>query len=201
MIKTCVLIRHAATAGNVDRRYIGCGTDEDILADVNAHMRSISEHIRNILQDPFIVSGPLQRCRRTSSLLYPSQSIRIIEELSEIDFGSFEGRNYEDLNDLDEYRAWISGDLPAPPKGESRGDFIKRSIGGFYKSLSLAGEHKELLICCCGGNIMAIMSHLTRKDYYDFQVGNLEGYILRFKHNDERISDLSYDRFGGSHNT
>ena len=201
MMKTCVLIRHAATAGNVGRRYIGRGTDEDILRCEDTHMRSVSEHVQDILHDPYVISGPLKRCRRTASSIYPLQSIQIIEELSEIDFGSFEGRSYEELKDLDEYRAWISGDIPSPPKGESRDDFIKRSIDGFYKSLSLAGDHKELFISCCGGNIMAIMSHFTKKDYYDFQVGNLEGYILRFKHNDERISDLSYDRFGGRHNT
>ena len=47
---------------------------------------------------------------------------------------------------------------------------------------------------------MAIMSHLTGKDYYDFQTGNLEGYTLRFEY-DEGIHDLSYDRFVGGNNT
>lgn len=200
-MKNCLLIRHAATAGNVCRRYTGRRTDEDITLEENARTRRVGEHVRGILQNPFVVSGPLQRCRRTSSLLCPSKNIQIIEELSEIDFGVFEGKTYEELKDLEEYRAWIGGELPAPRGGESRADFSERSIEGFYKALSLAGEGDELLITCCGGNIMAIMSFLTGKDYYGFQVDNLEGYILRFRQNDETICDLSYDRFGGGNNT
>lgn len=200
-MKTCLLIRHAATEGNLLRKYIGRGTDEEITIEENARTRSTGEHIQSIFRDPFVVSGPLKRCRQTASLLCPSKSIEIIEELSEIDFGAFEGKTYEELKSFSKYRAWINGVVPAPPDGESRYDFTKRSLEGFYKGLLLAGECSELLITCCGGNIMAIMSHITGRDYYEFQVNNLEGYILRFDHNDETIYDLSYDRFVGGNNT
>lgn len=199
-MKTCILIRHAATAGNAEKRYIGRRTDEDILDIKKAQVRRVAEDIHNIITDPFVISGPLKRCLSTVYTLLPSYDVRIEEGLSEIDFGAFEGKTYDELKDLKDYRDWISGELLAPPGGESKDEYIKRSVNAFFDSLRSAADAKELLIVCCGGNIMAIMSHLTGKDYYDFQAGNLEGYTLRFEY-DEGIHDLSYDRFVGGNNT
>ncbi len=49
-----------------------------------------------------------------------------------MDFGQFEGKNYEELKDNPDYQKWIdsNGTLPFPG-GEPREQFIRRSMEGF----------------------------------------------------------------------
>ena len=58
---------------------------------------------------------------------------------------------------------------------------------------------KSIDIVCVvhGGTIMALLCGLTGKNYFDFQIGNLEGYWLEFRTKDGTISDLSYNRITG----
>ncbi|MBO4904643.1 MAG: histidine phosphatase family protein [Lachnospiraceae bacterium] len=198
---TCILLRHAATAGNLAGRYIGFRSDEDITREKDSDILQVSDQIRGILCDPVVISGPQRRCINTASVLFPDKNPLIADGLSEMDFGSFEGRTYDELKGLDEYRSWIGGMVDSPPGGESRDEFIRRSMRGFDDAMKLAAGGKEILIICSGGNIMAVMSSLTGRDYYDFHTGNLEGFILRFDHYDKGIHGLSYDRFGVGRNT
>ena len=78
------------------------------------------------------------------------------------------------------------------PNGEDRVDFIDRSVAEFYEVLSLSGERTPVIVCH-GGNIMGIMSTLTWKDYFDFMIGNMEGYMLSLTLENERIVDISYN--------
>ena len=71
------------------------------------------------------------------------------------------------------------------PNGEDRADFIDRSVAEFYEILSLSGGRTPVVICH-GGNIMAIMSHLTGKDYFDFMIGNVGGHMLSLTLENER---------------
>ena len=54
-----------------------------------------------------------------------------------MDFGQFEGKNYEELKDNPDYQKWIdsNGTLPFPG-GESREQFIRRSMEGFDRMMS-----------------------------------------------------------------
>lgn len=126
-------------------------------------------------------------------MLFPDSPVTIIDELTEMDFGRFEGKTYEELKEDEEYQKWLDhkGLIPAPG-GEGRDDFVLRSLAGFRRALDLSGS-SDLIIVCHGGNIMAIMSALTGDGYFDHHAGNLEGYILKFKEDDEGISDLTYD--------
>lgn len=192
-MKKCILLRHGETCGNALRRYTGCKSDEDLSESGILAISSLSERVRALYGRYSLFSGPLQRCTHTSGLLFPESRITIIDELTEMDFGRFEGKTYDELKNDASYRKWIkSFGLIPPPEGETREDFIRRSLAGFYKALSLAGS-SDLFIVCHGGNIMAIMSALTGDGYYDHGAGNLEGYVLEFKEDDEGISDLTYD--------
>ena len=61
--------------------------------------------------------------------------MQVIPEWTEIDFGLFEGKNHRELSGNMAYQEWIdsNGTLPFP-EGESREEFIDRSIAGL-KSL------------------------------------------------------------------
>ena len=124
----------------------------------------------------------------------------LIPEWKEMDFGQFEGKNYEELKDNPDYQKWIdsNGTLPFPG-GEPREQFIRRSMEGFDWMMSdiliksekntriqNGTETQDLKNNCeteipvvavvHGGTIMAVLSSLTGGEYFDFQVKNGEGY-------------------------
>lgn len=124
----------------------------------------------------------------------------LIPEWKEMDFGQFEGKNYEELKDDPCYQKWIdsNGTLPFPG-GESREQFIRRSMEGFdrmmydilkrsEKNAGIQTDTDSQYLKCDrgteipvtavvhGGTIMAVLSSLTGGEYFDFQVKNGEGY-------------------------
>lgn len=182
-------IRHGATNGNLEKRYIG-ETDESLCES------GILQIKKNLSQKKYpradiIFSSPMKRCLETCSLIYPNRPPIIIEEFKEMDFGDFEGKNYDELKSNPEYQKWLESKGKIPfPNGEGREDFITREMKGFQKMLQniihLNNDFKcnkeKLRISAVvhGGTIMAIMSELTKKDYYDFQVANGEIVAYEF---------------------
>ena len=193
-MKKCVLVRHGLTKGNSEKRYIS-RSDEHILPVDGNRVEKIQRCLDERLGNDFcLFSGSMTRCVETAQLLFPGYDIDITDELTEIDFGIFEGRTYEELKDVPEYTAWLESGCEAMiPGGESRDDFIDRSMRGFKKALALSGN-MPCIIVCHGGNIMSVMSELTGEGYFEFRPGNLEGYELTMDVDDERISVVSYDR-------
>ena len=196
--RRCILLRHARTRGNEERRYIGARTDEGLSPAGRREVLDRREAlIRQVPSEAWLFSGPLRRTLETAEILFGDRPVRILEEMRETDFGDFEGKNYEELKDDPAYRAWIDSNGALPfPAGESREEMITRSMDGLYRALRLCPADKPLCILCHGGNIMGIMSRLTGRDFYDFQVGNLTGYDLEFDSDGQRIVDVSYHRLG-----
>ena len=65
----------------------------------------------------------MRRCIQTAKILYPGRAQVKIEEFRECDFGSFEGKNYQDLSGDPVYQAWIdSGGTLGFPGGEEPAD-------------------------------------------------------------------------------
>ena len=198
--KRVLLIRHGLTARNLEKRYIGRKSDE-ALSELG---KSLSEKAAKALgetpgfnKDGFkIYASPLKRATETAGILFgENRIITPIEELTEIDFGDFEGLNYNDLKENRDYQLWIdSGGKMAFPNGEDRDEFIERSFRGFFKAIENDLE-KEVAIVCHGGNIMSILSRITGKDYFDFMTPNLGGYILEFELENERISEFTLHSF------
>ena len=91
-------------------------------------------------------------------------------------------KNYQELSFNQDYQKWIdsNGELPFP-NGESKAEFIKRSMRGFRQLLEeVKDSTKPLTIAAVvhGGTIMSIASSILGKDYYDYQVRNGEYIIL-----------------------
>lgn len=210
------LIRHGMTPGNVEHRYIGGRTDEPLseegrqqLANRKKQMFEIqtqkkSEYEESICESSHFLSlfvSPMLRCRQTAEVLFPDQPQTEINAWREMDFGIFEGKNYQELNGDPHYQAWIdSGGTLAFPGGESREDFVERCVEGMglvmenlrqvvksscisYREKSTAdGISKPSPVQAAaivhGGTIMALLSHYCGGDYFSYQVKNGEGYHL-----------------------
>ena len=193
--KKVILIRHARIAENDAGVYAGRRTDVS-LSEAGA-MEAVAEkdRIRRLTCDATVFSGPMKRARETARILFDDRVIEVEEELSEIDFGDFEGKSYDELECDPRFGEWVdSGCMMTLPGGESVSGFCERSMSGLHNILRKSGDAASIAIVCHGGNIMAIMSELTGEEYFTHKVGNIEGYILTFDWDNERISAVTYDR-------
>lgn len=225
------LIRHGATKANREHRYLG-RTEEPLSEEGREALKAFQR--KGLYPDPASLQAlfvsPMERCRETAELLFGECEQYVIPEFREMDFGLFEGKNYQDLRGNTQYQAWIdsNGTLPFP-EGESREAFIVRCKRGFEEMLRMVtaeimGRNEEektaendgsvknqksadnqkkiekqeniekqqdaakqknrdeslkIAAVVHGGTIMAVCSSFTDGEYFDFQVGNGEGYSCK----------------------
>lgn len=193
-----MLIRHGATRSNAERRYLG-KREESLSIEGISELKQAKEAGIYPELDLLFVS-PMKRCLETAMILYEGLHGRVIEEWSEMDFGSFEGKNYKELAEDERYQNWIDsgGRLPFPD-GEDREDFIRRCRRGFEimqseirtwleKSGGISGNReKNVGIIAHGGTIMALLYQFYGGDYFDYQTKNAGGYLCRMEDKDGKI--------------
>ena len=189
-----LLIRHAATAGNLEKRYIG-RTDEPLCAAGIAALAQCRYPVCEIL-----VSSPLRRCMETARILFPQQTPILCADLRECDFGDFEGKNYAELNGDPVYQAWIDsgGTLPFP-HGESPADFRARSCAAFLQIMQAHTDAASIAMTVHGGTVMSVMQSLFGGNFYDYYTGNGDGYTFELEVDDagDITAAGTYDRFCG----
>ena len=185
-----ILIRHSYTRMNEEHRYIG-RTDEKL----SEKGISLAMTKKQQIDEP-VFSGPMKRCVETTKNMFPESEIIEIPEWTEIDFGDFEGKNYQELNGNADYQSWIdSGGSIAFPNGESREAFIERSMQGLENMIEYArGRTCKIYAVLHGGNIMAIMYTLLGGQYFDYQVKPAEGYRLLVDVS-EQIKVIEYEEW------
>lgn len=191
---TLIFIRHGETVANKEHRYLG-RTDEALSLEGREKLLQAYQQSR-YPEAEVVFTSPLKRCRETAKLLYPIVPKKEIPEWVEMDFGDFEGKNYEDLKHDERYQEWIdsNGTLPFP-NGESREAFIKRCMQGMDRMMQLLQEERKVAVIVHGGTIMALLSSLCGRDYFDYQVRNGEGFVCSLnKNKDEEKWDITLQR-------
>ena len=184
------IIRHGKTLLNEKRCYIGV-TDEPLSAN------GIEEIVSYINDDVYkkvdrVYVSPMKRAVETAKLIFPEASIFEVNEFREMDFGSFEGKNYEELKDNIYYRKWIDEtrgvadeELKALYSGidfnksnitlpEDKKSFELRVINGLKKVIANC-DGDDVTIVAHGGTIMAISSLCSDDGYYKYMAKNGEG--------------------------
>lgn len=172
------LIRHGATAGNLEQRYVGA-TDEPLTEEAVRELPALRG--RYPLPD-VVFASPMRRCVQTAEFLFPGRRAQLCADLRECTFGAFEYKNYQELQGDCRYQAWIdSGGTLAFPGGESRREFAKRCCAAFERCIQSA--HGQGLLSAAfvvhGGTIMAILDRYSRphRDYFDWQTPNAHGFL------------------------
>ena len=172
-------IRHGATAGNLERRYIG-RTDEPLCAAGIAQ----AEALRDKLQKPDVLFvSPLLRTRQTAGILFPGVSPIIEPGFAETDFGLFEGKTAAELADCGEYRAWVDAGCRGPiPGGEQVDQFKARCRAAFAGAVSALPDGCRAAFVLHGGVIMAILEAyaLPHRDFYAYHLRNGEALQGRY---------------------
>lgn len=199
------LIRHGATKGNKEHRYVGT-TDEGLLYEAQKELEERRERFfrepegKSLLLPDSLYVSPLKRCRQTAALLYPGREQIVIGDFRECDFGKFEYQNYQELNGDPDYQRFIDTRGESGfPGGETLQDFRERCVRAFLGLLKeeLAREEEDkkrasgkggaggtgdgerrCVLSVHGGTIMALLEHYARprRDYYDWQTKNGEGF-------------------------
>ena len=158
------LIRHGETDLSARRCYQG-RLDTPLSESGRKNLRE-SDSLHNLI---YITSK--RRTAETAAILFPKAEQQVVEGLQEMDFGAFEGRNYQDMAEDEAYRAWVEGGCWGRcPGGEDRASFSARVCEAFAVLVenAIAEGRKELLIVAHGGTQMAVLERWgePKKEYY-----------------------------------
>lgn len=129
-------------------------------------------------------TSPLKRCTETAKILYPEQNPLVIDNLSECNFGEWEGKTADELKNDPDFKKWLAGDSSVkPPRGESNADFTRRVCKMFesiVEGLMKTGT-TESVIVTHGGVIMTLLAvyGLPQAKPFEWTMDNGFGYSLR----------------------
>jgi len=126
------IVRHGITEANENGIYIG-KTD-----------LPLSDAGREMLEDKYdqleypkvqrVYTSPLERAIQSAEILFPDREIVIVDDLTEMDFGVFEGLPAAELIHLDSYKKWLKGGLDNPPPN---GETLRNMMMRCYSALNL----------------------------------------------------------------
>ncbi len=174
-----LFIRHGATAGNLQKRYIG-RSDEPLSAAGRAALAALP---KEALQAERLFSSPMLRARQTAALLFPELPCTLIDDLRETDFGIFEGKSAEELADCPEYQAWLDSLCRGPiPGGEDPAAFKARCRAAFAEAIAGLSAGTRAAFVVHGGVIMAILEAYARpaRDFYRYHIENGSCLLCRY---------------------
>ena len=166
-----LFIRHGATAGNLEKRYIG-STDEALCEIGIEQMEQLQK--QNFQIDRLFVS-PMQRTHQSAEILFPHTAYTIVEDFRETDFGLFEGKTAAELSDMPAYQQWVDSGCLAPiPQGERVEDFKSRCCAAFEKILKTVPDNTCAAFVIHGGVIMSILEAYVspKNDFYSYHIAN-----------------------------
>ena len=175
-------IRHGAIDATLSGKYIGT-TDVPLSDKGKMDLKKLDYEYR-YPGTQVVFTSPLKRCTETCRILYPEQNPLSIANLSECNFGEWEGKTAEELKSDPDFEKWLAGDNSVkPPRGESNADFTRRICRMFesiVEGLMKTGT-TESVIVTHGGVIMTLLAvyGLPQAKPFEWTMDNGFGYSLR----------------------
>lgn len=178
---TIYLFRHGLTKGNLNAQYIG-HTDYPLTMDSISALHNIKAK-HHYPQVEAVFSSPLKRCLDSANIMFPKNNPLVINDLIEYNFGEFEECTAKDLENNEDFKSWLRGDMSArPPYGESNAEFIHRVCSAFEKivdglvktgtqTAAIVGHAGVLMtILACYGLPEAPMAHWQMEAGYGYKL-------------------------------
>lgn len=175
-------IRHGAIDETLSGKYIG--TTDAPLSDKGKMELKKLDYEYKYPGTQVVFTSPLKRCLQTCEILYPAMKPLSIYDLSECNFGEWEGKTADELKDNEDFQKWLAGDTSVkPPRGESNADFTRRVCKMFesiVEGLMKTGT-TETVIVTHGGVIMTLLAvyGLPQAKPFEWVMDNGFGYSLR----------------------
>ena len=113
--------------------------------------------------------------------------------LREMDFGVFEGRGWREMENDEQYRAWVDGGCEGQcPGGEDKALFSTRICAAVEAILEAETGNEEVVIVAHGGTQMAVLERwgTPRADYYRWQTGCGCGWLLEWNREEQSLRVL-----------
>lgn len=96
------LIRHGAIDETLSGKYIG--TTDPPLSDKGKLALKKLAFTHAYPQPPVVFTSPLKRCTQTCAVLFPERKPLVIADLSECNFGEWEGKTAEELKGSEDFQ-------------------------------------------------------------------------------------------------
>lgn len=175
------LFRHALTEGNRKKVYLGWSDSPLTQEGREAVLRYRLPEDRY----DYFLSSDLGRAVETMKLLFPEARAVLSRDWREMNFGSFEGKTYEELKDVHEYRLWLDDlERRKPPGGESFVEFSRRVEKAWDKlvELLMSRHVRRPFIVTHGGVIRCLLSRYGpwKKDFWNWNINHGSGCELIF---------------------
>jgi alpha-ribazole phosphatase len=143
---TYYFVRHGTTDFNGQGVYFG-KTDSPLNVEGILQAKELGISLSEIHFDE-IYTSPMKRCIDTARFITEMRKPHVHDELSELDFGRWEGLNFRQCSEKDpeEFRKW-SADYrnTAPPEGEKYTEFYTR-VRRFYEDVLIRKEGTILIV-------------------------------------------------------
>ena len=143
-----------------------------------------------------IYTSPRQRCTQAASILALGRacSVKIVEDVRELDFGEFEGRTYDEIAARypDVYRQWMERPTKTHfPGGECFGDMCVRVVES-VRRLRARHDGDSIAIVAHGGVNRIILADALGMDMaHIFRIGQRYGALNRVRYfGDDPVVEL-----------
>lgn len=160
------LVRHGATAANLEGRYIGW-EEHPLSPEGEEQAARLAAHLQS-QRITAIVSSDLTRALQTARAISQATGVAVQPDprLREANFGQWSGLTYGEIaaRAPEALQAWLSDpERVAPPGGESLAALRERVLPAI--------PHCDgAVLVTHGGVIRTVLAHLTGRPFWDFQV-------------------------------
>ena len=187
------LIRHGLTWQGEQKKYQGA-LDTPLSDNGRKQLKRAEKEPEEVYVTPLV------RTQETARILFPSAMQITVDGLREMNFGAFEGRSWQEMEQDAAYREWIEGNCEGKcPGGEDKPAFSRRVCRAFETLVDTAIKEgkEELVIVAHGGTQMAVLERWggSQKAYYEWQTPCGSGWLLDTEHWPESlqvIGELTY---------
>ncbi|MGG4267142.1 histidine phosphatase family protein [Peribacillus simplex] len=169
------LLRHGLTEANERKAYLGW-TDSPLSSEGE---KEILDLRGSYPQYEKIYTSDLPRCVETARLLFPDIVPVKNASFREMNFGSWEGRTYDDLKADEDYLNWLERPMEAlVPGGESYPAFSERVNNGWNQLMVC--EESQYALMTHGGVIRDLLVRYApmEKSFFDWRISHGRGYEL-----------------------
>lgn len=185
-----ILIRHGETLWNKEKRVQG--TSDIELSAVGVEQ---ARKLALSLKDEAIASiyaSPLKRARKTAEIInsFHGRTIEILESLTEMNMGDFEGLSFEELmaRENDFLRRWVAEPSSVRmPNGETLAELQHRAWTQIEKIIA---REENALVVSHNFTIASILCRLKNISLSEFRhacVGNASKTIISIQNSEARV--------------
>jgi broad specificity phosphatase PhoE len=161
------LIRHGETSANTEGVWHG-STDTPLSERGYRQAASVAEYLREVHADiSALYASPLSRTHDTARAIAHrlELEIRLDPELVEFDLGSWEGKTYKELFEVQELWTHMKRDEHFRPHGGESPRAVTDRLAGALRRIHDTHPGERIVVVTHGGALSMVLAELIEGDY------------------------------------